>query len=95
MVRTFLKVYMELGSSFLFLQEQIKDIIIITKRVLFVLEFKRTLDQRRDYRDRGESRAMAQHDILIRSLEREAGAAKDIRKKQLFFSYPKRYEIDP
>ena len=27
--RTFLKVYMELGSSFLFLQEQIKDIIII------------------------------------------------------------------
>jgi hypothetical protein len=33
MVRTFLKVYMELGSSFLFLQEQIKDIIITkTKR---------------------------------------------------------------
>ncbi len=29
MVRTSLKVYMELGSSFLFLQEQIKDIIII------------------------------------------------------------------
>ena len=28
MVRTFLKVYMELGSSFLFLQELIKDIII-------------------------------------------------------------------
>ena len=29
MVRTFLKVYyMELSSSFLFLQEQIKDIII-------------------------------------------------------------------
>ena len=28
MVSTFLKVYMELGSSFLFLQEQIKDIII-------------------------------------------------------------------
>jgi hypothetical protein len=28
LVRTFLKVYMELGSSFLFLQEQIKDIII-------------------------------------------------------------------
>ena len=27
MVRTFLKVYMELGSYFLFLQEQIKDII--------------------------------------------------------------------
>jgi hypothetical protein len=31
MVRTFLKVYMELGSYFLFLQEQIKDIIIIAK----------------------------------------------------------------
>ena len=31
MVRTFLKVYMELGSYFLFLQEQIKDIIIITQ----------------------------------------------------------------
>ena len=30
-LRTFLKVYMELGSSFLFLQEQIKDIIIIGK----------------------------------------------------------------
>ena len=28
MVHTFLEVYMELGSSFLFLQEQIKDIII-------------------------------------------------------------------
>ena len=28
MVRTFLKVYMELGFYFLFLQEQIKDIII-------------------------------------------------------------------
>ena len=30
MVRTFLKVHMELGSYFLFLQEQIKDIIIGT-----------------------------------------------------------------
>ena len=29
MVRTFLQVYMELSSYFLFLQEQIKDIIII------------------------------------------------------------------
>jgi hypothetical protein len=32
MVRTFLKVYMELGSSFLFLQEHIKDIIILRFR---------------------------------------------------------------
>jgi hypothetical protein len=30
MVRTFFKVYMELCSYFLFLQEQIKDIIITT-----------------------------------------------------------------
>ncbi len=30
MVRTFLKVYMELGSYCLFLQEQKKDIIIMT-----------------------------------------------------------------
>jgi hypothetical protein len=36
MVRTFLKVYMELGSYFLFLQEQIKDIIIIGWRARFV-----------------------------------------------------------
>jgi len=34
MVRSFLKVYMELGSYFLFLQEQIKDIIIIICRML-------------------------------------------------------------
>ena len=42
-----------------------------TNKVLFVLEleFKCTSDQRRDYRERGESRAMAQHDIHIRSLE--------------------------
>ncbi len=32
MVRTFLKVYMELGSYFLFLQEQIKDILIKSSR---------------------------------------------------------------
>ena len=34
MVRTFLKVYMELVSYFLFLQEQIKDIIILPVRML-------------------------------------------------------------
>jgi hypothetical protein len=43
-----------------------------TNKVLFALEFKRTSDQRLDYRERGESRAMAQHDIL-RSLEKVAG----------------------
>ena len=36
MVRTFLKVYMELGSFFLFLQEQMKDIIIISAQINFV-----------------------------------------------------------
>jgi hypothetical protein len=43
---------------------------------LFVLEFKRTSDQSRDYRERGESRARAQHDILIRSLDKVAGEAE-------------------
>ena len=37
MVRTFLKVYMEFGSSFLFLQEQIKDIIIIMYRAQYTV----------------------------------------------------------
>ena len=37
-----------------------------------MLEFKRTSDQRRDYRERVESRAMAQHDILVRSLKKVA-----------------------
>ncbi len=31
-----------------------------TNKVLFVLKFKRTTDQRRDYRERGESRAITQ-----------------------------------
>ena len=47
-----------------------------TNTTLFVLEFKRTSDQRRDYRERGESRARAQHDILIRSLEKVPGEAE-------------------
>jgi hypothetical protein len=41
-------------------------------RVLFVLEFKRTSDRRRDCRERGESRAKAQQEILITSLEKVA-----------------------
>jgi hypothetical protein len=40
------------------------------------LEFKRTSDQRRDYRERGESRARAQHGVLIQSLEKVAGEAE-------------------
>jgi hypothetical protein len=41
-----------------------------------VLEFKRIADQRRDYRERGESRAMAQRDILVRSLKKVAEDAE-------------------
>jgi len=47
-----------------------------TNKVLFVVEFKRKSHQRRDYRERGKSRAMAQHDILVRSLQKVAGDAK-------------------
>jgi hypothetical protein len=41
-----------------------------SNKVLYVMEFKRTSDQRRYYRERGESRAVAQHDILVRSLKK-------------------------
>jgi hypothetical protein len=46
-------------------------------KVLFVLEFKRTSDQRRDCRERGASRAKAQHDVLVKSLEKVAREAED------------------
>ena len=36
-------------------------------KMVYVLEFKRTSDQRKDYREKGEARAKAQHDVLIRS----------------------------
>ena len=42
---------------------------------MYVLEFKRTSDQRRNYRERGEARARAQHDVLVKSLEKVAGEA--------------------
>jgi hypothetical protein len=45
------------------------------KKVLYV-GIKRTSDQRRDYRERGGSRAMAQHDILVRSLKKVAEDAE-------------------
>jgi hypothetical protein len=41
--------------------------------MVYVLEFKRTSDQRRDYREKGEPCARVQHDVLIRSLEKVAG----------------------
>jgi hypothetical protein len=44
-----------------------------TSKVLYVLEFKRTSDQRQNYRERGESRQRAQHDVLVKSLEKVAG----------------------
>ncbi len=47
-----------------------------TSKTLYVLEFKRTSDQRQDYRERGESRARAQHDVLVKSLEEVAKGAE-------------------
>ena len=41
-------------------------------KTVYVLEFKRTSDQRKDYREKGEARARAQHDVLIRSLKKVA-----------------------
>ena len=38
-----------------------------TSKTLYVLEFKRTSDQRQDYRERGECRARDQHDVLVKS----------------------------
>ena len=50
------------------------DSVVIdwVNKVIHVLEFKRTSDQRRDYRERGDFRAMAQHDVLVRSLKKVA-----------------------
>jgi hypothetical protein len=42
-----------------------------TSKVFYVLEFKRTSDQRQNYRERGESRAWAEHGVLVKSLEKE------------------------
>ncbi len=46
-----------------------------SSKVLYVLEFKRTSDQKRNYRERGEVRARAQHDVLVKGLEKVAGEA--------------------
>ena len=43
---------------------------------MYVLEFKRTSDQRQDYRERGECRAWDQHDVLVKSLETVAKEAE-------------------
>ena len=54
------------------------DSVVIdwANKVIYVLEFKRTSDQRRDYRERGRSRAMAQPNILVRSLKKVAEVAE-------------------
>ena len=49
-------------------------------KILHVLEFKRTSDQRHTHRERGESRAQAQHDVLVRSLEKVAEEAEGENK---------------
>ena len=46
-----------------------------TSKTLYILEFKRTSDQRQDYRERGESRARA--DVLVKSLETVAKKAEE------------------
>jgi hypothetical protein len=46
-----------------------------SSKVLYVLEFKRTSDRRRNYRDLWEARARAQHNVLVKSLEKLAGEA--------------------
>jgi hypothetical protein len=43
---------------------------------VYVLEFKRTSDQRHNYRQQGERRARAQHDVLVKSLDTVAKEAK-------------------
>jgi len=40
-----------------------------TSKTVYVLEFKRTSDQRQDCRERGEGRALVQHDVLVKSLD--------------------------
>jgi hypothetical protein len=44
-------------------------------KVVYILEFKCTSDQRQDYRESWEARARAQHDILVKSLEKVASEA--------------------
>jgi hypothetical protein len=47
-----------------------------TSKTVYVLEFKRTSDQRQDYRERGEGRARVQHDVLVKSLDTVAKEAE-------------------
>ena len=48
-----------------------------TSKTLYILEFKRTSDQRQDHREQGECRARDQHDVLVvKSLETVATEAE-------------------
>ena len=47
-----------------------------TSKTVYVLEFKRTSDQRHNYREQGERRARAQHDVLVKSLDTVAKEAE-------------------
>jgi uncharacterized membrane protein len=55
MVTTFLKVYMELGSYFLFLQEQIKDIIIIIEENPLMKELTPSLRMHGNYHQNADN----------------------------------------
>ena len=47
-----------------------------TSKTVYILEFKRTSDQRQDYQELGECRARDQHDVLVKSLETVAKEAE-------------------
>jgi len=47
-----------------------------TSKTVYILEFKRTSDQRPDYRERGECRARGRHDVLVKSLDTVAKEAE-------------------
>jgi len=70
MVRTFLKVYMELGSYFLFLQEQIKDIIIslAARRLLDPTSWQRIAAQYIRFRVKGHMRALPESRTMTEAL---------------------------
>ena len=70
MVRTFLKVYMEIGSYFLFLQEQIKGIIIIIPGALSGLR-PREREERVSLRERGRRKETDRQRERYKELDRE------------------------
>jgi len=60
----------EKQKSFLRVHEQMQGTRrTVESKTVYVLEFKRTSDQRQDYREQGEHRGLAQHDVLVQSLD--------------------------